>query len=105
MKTANKYVWKVTIVLHRLLYYRLDLPYLTTITLGNSSLLGDCRENRHSIDRIPYNFKNKLTMRSMMIFYRIPCVDLPLLTKVEGKGYNFQCVGEATFESMSLICL
>ena len=41
-----------------------DLPKLQFIQLGNSTLVGDYRDDRKTISDAPYNFKNILTMRS-----------------------------------------
>ena len=41
-----------------------DLPKLQSIQLGLEAIRGDLRENRWTIRRVPYNYKNTLTMRS-----------------------------------------
>ena len=41
-----------------------DLPKLQSIQLGDDALFGDDRENRKTISKAPYNYKNTLTMRS-----------------------------------------
>ena len=41
-----------------------DLPKLQSIQLGDGALLGDARDDRRTIRREPYNYKNTLAMRS-----------------------------------------
>ena len=41
-----------------------DLPILQSIQLGESALDGDDRDDRRTISKAPYNYKNTLTMRS-----------------------------------------
>ena len=41
-----------------------DLPKLQSIQLGRWALDGDARDNRQTIRRAPYKYKNTLTMRS-----------------------------------------
>ena len=41
-----------------------DLPKLQSIQLGDSALAGDDSDDRETISKAPYNFKNTLTMRS-----------------------------------------
>ena len=41
-----------------------DLPKLQSIQLGISALEGDDRDNRKTISKEPYNYKNTLTMKS-----------------------------------------
>ena len=41
-----------------------DLPMLQSIQLDRTALVGDGRDNRKTIRRVPYNYKNTLTMRS-----------------------------------------
>ena len=42
----------------------IDLPTLQSLTIGSWSLQGDYRDNRKTISREPYNYKNTLRMRS-----------------------------------------
>ena len=44
----------------------LDLPELTTISLHDSSFLGDYGDDRKLISVAPYNYKNTLIMKSMI---------------------------------------
>ena len=41
-----------------------DLPKLQSIQLGDDALAGDGRDDRQTIRRAPYIYKNTLTMRS-----------------------------------------
>ena len=41
-----------------------DLPKLQSIQLGDYALDGDDDDDRKTIIRVPYNYKNTLTMRS-----------------------------------------
>ena len=41
-----------------------DLPMLQSIQLDRWALGGDSRNDRETISKEPYNFKNTLTMRS-----------------------------------------
>ena len=41
-----------------------DLPKLQSIQLGDFALDGDAGDDRETIRRAPYNYKNTLTMRS-----------------------------------------
>ena len=41
-----------------------DLPKLQSIQLGRWALDGDGRDDRTTISKEPYNYKNTLTMRS-----------------------------------------
>ena len=42
----------------------LDLPKLQSIQLGEYALQGDGRDDRKTIEEVPYKYKNTLTMRS-----------------------------------------
>ena len=41
-----------------------DLPKLQSIELDYEALAGDPRDDRRTISKEPYNYKNTLTMRS-----------------------------------------
>ena len=41
-----------------------DLPKLQSIQLGDCALSGDGHDDRETISKAPYNWKNTLTMRS-----------------------------------------
>ena len=41
-----------------------DLPKLQSIQLGSFALDGDDSDDQRMISKIPYNYKNTLTMRS-----------------------------------------
>ena len=41
-----------------------DLPKLQSIQLDEEALQGDGRDDRKTIIRLPFNYKNTLTMRS-----------------------------------------
>ena len=41
-----------------------DLPKLQSIQLSAWALFGDGRDDRRTISKAPYNYKNTLTMRS-----------------------------------------
>ena len=43
-----------------------DLPKLQSIQLGDCVLEGDGRDDRTTISDEPYNYKNTLTMRSVI---------------------------------------
>ena len=44
-----------------------DLPNLTTITLSNCAFYGNNDRHRKEIQNEPYNYKNTLTMRSLLL--------------------------------------
>ena len=44
----------------------LDLPNLQTIRLRKDSLVGDDRSDRKILSTAPYNFKNTLSVKSMI---------------------------------------
>lgn len=52
--------WKVM----RGKYYKIDLPSLQSIHLGNNALKGEGGERRMTTREPPYNYSNIMTMRS-----------------------------------------
>ena len=85
-----------------------DLPKLQSIQLGYYALRGDERYDRTTINNLPFNFKNTLTMRSE-IEWVDERIDLPSLTRFKGDGgiigdsYNFFNIGSVILESSDLV--
>ena len=79
-----------------------DLPKLQSIELGYNALWGDPCEDRKTISKRPYNYKNTLTMRSDN--ERIDkWIDLPSLTSFKGDEDNFCNIGSVILESSHLV--
>ncbi|KAK8793283.1 hypothetical protein WA588_006250, partial [Blastocystis sp. NMH] len=57
--------------------------------LDENAFEGDKRNNRKTISKEPYNFKNTLTMRN-----------LPSLTVFKGDRFNFQYIGSVILENI-----
>ena len=60
----NMYLTKVILINHNKLM-TLDIPVLETMNFGDWSLNGNDDEDRKSILLFPYNYKNRVVMRSM----------------------------------------
>ncbi|KAK8790773.1 hypothetical protein WA588_002520 [Blastocystis sp. NMH] len=66
-----------------------NLPKLQSIQLEGYALHGDGGDDRKTISKEPYNYKNTLTMRN-----------LPSLTQFKGNDYNFWCIGAVILENI-----
>ena len=75
---------------------------LQSIQLDTSALDGDEGDDRKTIRRKPYNYKNTMTMRSG-IEWVDEWIDLPSLTQFKGNGYNFVAIGSVILESIDLV--
>lgn len=60
LRTYIQYKWRVI----KRYNYTIDLISLQSIQLGKNALRGEDGERRMEIRKEPYNYKNKLTMRS-----------------------------------------
>ena len=78
------------------------MPLLRSILLDSQSLLGDRREERKTIDREPFNYKNDLTMRSESEGGFLT-VDLPSLIEFRGEEWVCGCIGSVILESRGLL--
>lgn len=75
-----------------------DLPQLQTIELEDQALWGDGRDARKEIFEPPYNYKNKMVMKSL-IEGSGSVIDLPSLSRIRCVGNNLRAFGSAILES------
>ena len=75
-----------------------DLPSLQSMILDSHAFQGDDSEDRKTTSTAPFNYKNTLTMRSMVI-WRNEWIDLPSLTEFRANAANFEYMGTVTIES------
>ena len=68
---------------------------LESIELAGSAMAGDWRDDRKTSQRSPFNWKNKLVMRS----WNVRGSDLPSLASFKGSTYNFENIGPVVLES------
>ena len=76
-----------------------DLPKLQSITLGERTLAGD--NKRKAMKGEPYNYRNKLKMRSDQ-FWSNRWVDLPSLKRFNADDESFMYIGSVTLKSIDL---
>ena len=95
----QKLPWRSVRGYHRKDCWIVDLPSLQSMILGSHAFMGDNSADRKTTSVLPYNYKNTLTMRSMVIWMN-DWIDLPSLTEFRlNFGANFQHMGTVTIES------
>ena len=77
------------------------MPALESIELAGSAMAGDWRDDRKTSQRSPFNWKNKLVMRSWDVG-ESESIDLPSLTSFKGSTYNFENIGPVVLESNNI---
>lgn len=75
------------------------MPALESIELAGSAMAGDWRDDRKTSQRSPFNWKNKLVMRSWNVRGGGESIDLPSLASFKGSTYNFENIGPVVLES------